>query len=299
MKKLLTLTLALCAVLCGCVDSESNVQTTTAVAEQTTVASTTVAETAVAETTIAETSEIIEETTANNTAYTGLKPNTLDNSKFTTVAGLKKYGESSLCGIDVSSYNGNIDWAKVKNSGIDFAMIRIGGRGYGESGVLYSDDNTMQYIRDAKAQGIRVGVYFFSQAVNETEAIEEADYIYSLLGNTELDFPIGFDWEVIENDTARTDNVTNEELTNCARAFCDRVIERGNTPIIYSESYELYNKYDINKLSDIDIWYCEYADTPTFDYEFSMWQYSCTGQLDGIDGNVDLNICFTDIADYD
>ena len=297
MKKLLTLTLALCAVLCGCGESESTTQATTSATEQTTVQSTTTAETTAEATTDAE-ATVAEETTVSNT-YEGIRANTLDNNLFADMQGLKKYGESSLCGIDVSSYNGNIDWARVKNSGIDFAMIRIGGRGYGESGVLYSDDNAMQYIRDAKAQGIKVGVYFFSQAVNETEAIEEADYIYSLLGNTELDFPIGFDWEVIENDTARTDNVTNEELTNCARAFCDRVIERGNTPIIYSESYEFYNKYDINKLSDIDLWYCEYAETPVFDYEFSMWQYSCTGQLDGIDGNVDLNICFTDIADYD
>ena len=297
MKKILTLTLALCAVLCGCGESESTTQATTSATEQTTVQSTTTAETTAEATTDAE-ATVAEETTVINT-YEGIRANTLDNNLFADMQGLKKYGESSLCGIDVSSYNGNIDWARVKNSGIDFAMIRIGGRGYGESGVLYSDDNAIQYINEAKAQGIKVGVYFFSQAVNETEAIEEADYIYNQLGNIKLDFPIGFDWEVIENDTARTDNVTNEELTACARAFCDRVIERGNTPIIYSESYELYNKYDINKLSDIDLWYCEYADTPTFDYEFSMWQYSCTGQLDGIDGNVDLNICFTDIADYD
>ena len=130
MKKLLTLTLALCAVLCGCGESESTTQATTSATEQTTVQSTTTAETTAEATTVAE------GTTISNT-YEGIRANTLDNNLFADMQGLKKYGESSLCGIDVSSYNGNIDWARVKNSGIDFAMIRIGGRGYGESGVLY------------------------------------------------------------------------------------------------------------------------------------------------------------------
>ncbi len=296
MKKILTLTLIMCAILCGCADSESNVQDTTAPIAETTVQTITVAETTVEPTTIAETTVI---TTEAPVSYDGLKPNLIDNSKFTQSNGLKSYGNNSIAGIDVSSYNGNIDWAQVKNSGIDFAIIRIGGRGYGESGVLYSDDKAIQNITNAQANGIKVGVYFFSQAINEAEAIEEADYIYSLLNGTKLDFPVCFDWETIEDDTARTDNVTPSELTTCARAFCDRVREYGDTPVIYSESYELYNRYELQKLSDIDIWYCEYADTPNFDYEFSMWQYSNTGTVNGIDGNVDLNICFTDILRKD
>ena len=296
MKKILTLTLIMCAILCGCADSESNVQDTTVPIETTTAQTTTTAETTVEPTTIEETTVISTQAPVSNN---GLKSNLIDNNKFADINGLKSYSDGSIAGIDVSSYNGDIDWASVKNSGIDFAMIRIGGRGYGESGVLYSDDNAIQNINNAKANGIKVGVYFFSQAINETEAIEEADYIYSLLNGTKLDFPIGFDWETIENDTARTDNVTPQELTACARAFCDRVRELGDTPVIYSESYELYNRYNLQSLSDIDIWYCEYAETPNFNYEFSMWQYSKTGTINGIDGPVDLNICFTDIADYD
>ena len=119
------------------------------------------------------------------------------------------------------------------------------------------------------------------------------------MNGTKLDFPIGFDWETIENDTARTDNVTPLELTACARAFCDRVRELGYTPIIYSPSRELYFKYDLSRLADIDIWYCEYSNTPNFYYEFSMWQYSKAGKIDGIEGETDLNICFTNVADYD
>ena len=296
MKKILTLTLIMCAILCGCAESENNTQNTTAIITETIVQPTTITETTVEPTTTEETTVIVTEAPVSNEE---LKPEQIDNNNFTDTNGLKSYGNNSIAGIDVSSYNGDIDWAEVKNSGIDFAMIRIGGRGYGDSGVLYSDDKAIQNIANAKANGIKVGVYFFSQAINEAEAIEEADYIYSLLNGTKLDFPIGFDWETIENDTARTDNVTPTELTACARAFCDRVSTLGDTPIIYAESYELYNRYELQKLSDIDIWYCEYADTPNFNYEFSMWQYSKSGTINGIDGPVDLNICFTDIADYD
>lgn len=311
MKKLLTLSLsailAFSTVLCGCSESSSSTENTSSNIEATSVIAT---EAETLNTVVTEEATIpasddkvqINDSTLGEiwiSPLEGVPVNQLDNNKLTTESGYKYYGEDCLVGIDVSSYNGDIDWAKVKNSGVDFAMIRIGGRGYGESGVLYSDDRAIQHLNEAKAQSIKVGVYFFSQAVNETEAIEEADYVKALLGDIELDFPIGFDWEIIENDTARTDNVTAEELTDCARAFCDRVRELGYTPIIYSESNELYFKYDLQKLSDVDIWYCEYADTPSFYYEFSMWQYSCTGQVDGIDGDVDLNLCFTDVADYD
>lgn len=237
------------------------------------------------------------------TELDGVPVNKLDNNGFTADSSLKYYNENgkaaSTEGIDVSSYSGDIDWKKVKDSGIDFAMIRVGGRGYGESGEMYTDERALEYINGAKAEGIKVGAYFFSQAINTEEAIEEADYVKSVLGDIKLDYPVAYDWEIIKDDDARTDNVSASQATECARAFCDRVKELGYTPILYSPSRELYFKYDLSRLADIDIWYCEYANVPTFYYEFSMWQYSVTGTIDGIEGAVDLNICFTNVADYD
>lgn len=237
------------------------------------------------------------------TELDGVPVNKLDNNGFTADSNLKYYNENGKAasseGIDVSSYSGNIDWKKVKESGIDFAMIRVGGRGYGEKGEMYTDERALEYINGAKAEGIKVGAYFFSQAVSTEEAIEEADYVKTVLGDIKLDYPVAYDWEIIKDDDARTDSVSASQATECARAFCDRVKELGYTPILYSPSRELYFKYDLSRLADIDIWYCEYANVPTFYYEFSMWQYSATGTIDGIEGAVDLNICFTNVADYD
>lgn len=236
------------------------------------------------------------------TELEGVPKNMLDNSNFTSDNTFKYYSNggkpASSEGIDISSYSGEIDWEKVKNAGVDFAMIRVGGRGYGDDGALYADDKAIENITNAKQAGIKVGAYFFSQAITTQEAIDEADYVKKLLGDIKLDYPVAYDWEIIKDDTARTDSVTAAQATECAAAFCSRVKELGYTPMIYSPSQELYFKYDLSRLSDIDIWYCEYADVPTFYYEFSMWQYSSTAAVDGIEGQVDLNICFTDVADY-
>lgn len=232
----------------------------------------------------------------------GVDKNKLVNANFNSDGNFKYYQKdgkkASRTGIDISSFSGSIDWKKVKESGVEFAMIRIGGRGYGEEGTLYSDDNAIDYINGAKSVGIKVGGYFFSQAVNKDEAVAEADYVKSILGDIKLDYPLAFDWEIIEDDEARTDNVTNEEVTECAVAFCNRARELGYIPMIYSTSKELYYRYDLSQLADVDIWYSEYEDTPEFYYEFSMWQYSLSGAVDGIEGDVDLNLCFTEIADY-
>lgn len=237
------------------------------------------------------------------TELEGVAKNTLDKNGFTADANYKYYSENgkpaSTEGVDVSDYNGTIDWEKVKKSGIDFAMIRIGGRGYGTEGTLYKDENAIKNLTEAKKNGIKVGVYFFSQAINTDEAIEEANYVKELLGDIKLDYPVAYDWEIVKDDEARTDNVTAYEATECARAFCQTVEANGYTASIYSPSRELYFKYDLSRLTDYDIWYCEYSDTPEFYYQFSMWQYSMSGVVDGIDGEVDLNICFTSIADYD
>ena len=292
---LLSSAMLLSAALCGCSNEKSN-------------SSSSQAATAATDTTVKTTGNKIHinDSTLGEiwiTELDGVPVNKLDNNNFSADSNLKYYNENGKAasseGIDISSYSGNIDWKKVKESGIDFAMIRVGGRGYGEKGEMYTDERALEYINGAKAEGIKVGAYFFSQAVSTEEAIEEADYVKTVLGDIKLDYPVAYDWEIIKDDDARTDSVSASQATECARAFCDRVKELGYTPILYSPSRELYFKYDLSRLADIDIWYCEYANVPTFYYEFSMWQYSATGTIDGIEGAVDLNICFTNVADYD
>lgn len=283
------------AALCGCSDENSNSSSSqTATAATDTTVKTTGNKIHINDSTLGE---------IWITELDGVPVNKLDINGFTADSNLKYYSENgksaSTEGIDVSSYSGDIDWKKVRESGIDFAMIRVGGRGYGENGEMYTDERALEYINGAKAEGIKVGAYFFSQAISTEEAIEEADYVKTVLGDIKLDYPVAYDWEIIKDDDARTDNVSANQATECARAFCDRVKELGYTPILYSPSRELYFKYDLSRLADIDIWYCEYANVPTFYYEFSMWQYSATGTIDGIDGAVDLNVCFTNVADYD
>ena len=198
---------------------------------------------------------------------------------------------ASVTGIDVSSFCGDIDWQRVKNAGVTFVMVRLGGRGYGDEGALYSDDRAVEYISGAQAAGIHTGGYFFSQATNADEAKEEARYCQELLGDLRLDYPLAYDLEFIENDTARTDGMTVEQTTDCARAFCDEAKALGYEPMLYfSESSEPSAKYDLNKLSDCELWFSEYSDAPTFPYNFGMWQYSNTATVDGVENNVDLNL---------
>ena len=237
------------------------------------------------------------------TELEGVAKNEIDPQNLTADDTFKYYSENgkpaSLEGIDISSFSGDIDWKKVKAAGVDFVMVRVGGRGYGESGGLYADERAVEYIKGAQAVGIKAGGYFFSQAINNAEAIEEADYAHEILGDTKLDFPLAFDWEIIGDETARTDAVTSTQATECAVAFCERVKELGYKPMVYSAPREFYFKYDMTRLADYGIWLVEYAYEPTFYYEFSMWQYSETGTVDGIDTNVDLNICFCSVTDYD
>ena len=236
------------------------------------------------------------------TELAGVPKNELKTENFTADNSFKYYSEdgkpASEEGIDISSHCGDVDWKKVKAAGVDFVMVRIGGRGYGEEGALYSDDRALEYIKGAQAEGIKAGGYFFSQATTSAEAAEEAEYVKELLQGVTLEYPVAFDWEIIKDESARTDGVSSTQATECARVFCESIKSYGFKPMIYSPSRELYFKYDLTQLKDFDIWYCGYTDVPDFYYQFTMWQYSENGSVDGIDANVDLNICFTGIANY-
>ncbi|MDY3791629.1 MAG: glycoside hydrolase family 25 protein [Oscillospiraceae bacterium] len=202
----------------------------------------------------------------------------------------------SRFGIDVSSYQQNIDWQAVKADGVEFAILRIGYRGY-ETGQLTEDKYFRRNLEGAKAAGIETGVYFFSQALTPEEALEEAKYVINLLAETgaELAFPVIFDWEFpTDEDPARTDGMAGEIQTACCRAFCDRVKEAGFEPMYYSTINTAIFRYDIGELSDIPLWLADYNRTCNFTYDYKMWQYSCSGVVDGIEGLVDFNIWITE-----
>ncbi len=231
-------------------------------------------------------------------AWEGVPKCTYKEENFRTDSkGLKYYYEdgelASYTGIDVSTYNGEIDFEAVKNFGIDFVIVRLGGRGYGEEGILFEDDYAMHNLRSAKAAGLMVGAYFFSQAITPEEAAQEANFCLDILDGFYLDYPLVFDWEQIDSaENPRTQDIAPEVLTNCAVAFCHTVKKAGYIPCLYTDSKKAYMKFDLSKLSDVDIWYAFYNDSPDMYYNYMMWQYSCTGQVDGIEGDVDLNICF-------
>lgn len=202
----------------------------------------------------------------------------------------------SRTGIDVSYHQHDIDWNRVAADGIDFAIIRLGYRGY-ESGLLNLDENFHKYIKGAISAGLDVGVYFFSQALNAREAVEEANFVMENVRGYDLTFPIVYDWEIMEYDTARTNGIHPYTVTECAAAFCDTITDGGYTPMVYGSRRFALMKLDMGKIPDVDFWFAEYKDghnEPSYPYDFQIWQYASDGRVDGIEGDVDLNICFVD-----
>ena len=198
-------------------------------------------------------------------------------------------------GVDVSKYQQDIDWKKVKAAGFDFAFVRIGYRGYGESGKLRQDEKAIVHIKGARAAGLDVGLYFFSQAVNEKEAREEADFTLKILkengiGKSDITLPIVFDPESILDDVARTDNVTGEQFTKNTLEFAQVIKAAGYEPMIYCNLLWQAHMLDLGKLSELPLWYADYLDTPQTPYAFEYWQYSESAKVDGIQGEVDVNI---------
>ncbi len=199
---------------------------------------------------------------------------------------------SSKLGIDVSANNHEIDWGKVKKSGVEFAFIRCGYRGYTE-GKMYEDSTFTYNIEQAIANGIPVGIYFFSQAVNVDEAKEEAEFTLSLIKDYEISLPVVYDIEKPGGGEGRVDNLSREVWTESAVTFLDIIEDAGYTPMIYN-STNLFEKYfNLEYLQKYDTWVAEYhVSNPHYPYQFSIWQYSSTGRVDGIEGDVDMDLMF-------
>ena len=198
-------------------------------------------------------------------------------------------------GVDVSKHNGNINWKKVKDAGLEFAFIRIVYRGYGKNGTLLQDELAVENLKNAKAAGLKIGAYIFSQSLDDKETLEEAELAIQMLNdnNITLDLPLVYDPETIRSDIARTDYTTGETFTNNAITFCEYVKSKGFTPAIYSNMIWQDYYFDMAKLKDYNIWYADYEDFPQTPYRYTYWQFSERGKVSGITddgGYVDLNI---------
>lgn len=194
-------------------------------------------------------------------------------------------------GIDVSSFQGEVDWQAVADSGVEFVIIRAGGRGYGE-GSMYEDSNAQSNYEGARAAGLKVGAYFFSQAISVEEAVEEAEYLMELTQGWELEMPLVYDWEFISPE-ARTGSVDRQTVTDCMLAFCDRVTQQGHKAMIYFNPDHSRDLFYIEQIVDYPFWLAMYTDWMTYPYKIDMWQYTDQGAVPGIEGNVDINLYFT------
>ena len=207
-----------------------------------------------------------------------------------------QYGvKADSVGIDVSFYNNAIDWEVVKAQGVDFAIIRVGGRGW-SSGKLYDDCRTREYLRGARDAGIKIGVYFFSTAVNPYEAVEEASVALKAVAGIPLDYPIFLDMEFSgEFPDGRADRLTPSQRAEIAVAFCETVRNSGYRPGVYAGQNFLKAFLDYYMISRYTVWLASYTSDnrlPNFDRRYDIWQFTDRGRVDGVDGEVDLNVIF-------
>lgn len=208
----------------------------------------------------------------------------------TEIKKLQKSTANSRVGIDVSKWNGEIDWDKVKNAGVEFAIIRAGYRG-SVTGSLVEDPYFDRNMKGAAASGIPVGVYFFTQAVNEVEAVEEASAVLQLIREYHLEYPVFIDTEGAGGN-GRADGLDVETRTLVCEAFCRTISNAGNQAGVYASRNWYNNNLQTDKLENYCIWLAEYRNVPIYQGYYQMWQYSSKGSIDGISGNVDMNISY-------
>ena len=226
----------------------------------------------------------------------------IDYSKIEVISGKYYYEDerfSSSFGIDVSEFQDKIDWKKVKEDDVEFAYIRIGRRG-ATTGLLYEDERFEENYKGARDNGIRLGVYFFSQAVDEKEALEEAAWVIEHLKGKEVDLPIVYDCEEVflEDEKPRLEGLDRKQLTDNTIAFVEEMKKSGYDVMIYTYQYWADTYYEMDRISAYPIWFAQYdTDSPSFEWPFMIWQYSNKGTISGIKGETDLNIMFIQKSD--
>lgn len=201
--------------------------------------------------------------------------------------------KESYTGIEISKYQGYIDFNEVKKDGIDFVIIKLGSRGYG-TGQLTLDDYFMDNIKRATDSGLEVGVSFSSQAITVEEAQEEAAFVLQYLENYDISYPVIFSMEHITNDTARIDALTKEEKTQIAKAFLEDIASAGYNAMLSGNKEWMFADINYAALSEYDVCIKMMEDLPDYPYRFYMWQYTQKGTVDGISGQVPISICLID-----
>ena len=205
---------------------------------------------------------------------------------------------ASRVGTDVSFYNGSINWRALKKAGIDFVIIRLGGRGWGSGGTLYDDSLFFNNLNAAKAAGLDVGVYFFTAAANSLEIRQEASLVIDRLQGFSLDLPVFFDTELSGNyPKGRADGLSMAQRTQLAKQFCTIMEMHGYQAGIYASESYLHDEINYDALSQYCIWmasYTENNDLPSGQYDYDIWQLSDRGRLPGISGYCDINVMFAE-----
>ncbi len=230
------------------------------------------------------------------TPLEGVEPNSLTPDDFILRDGAPVYTGSkyqTLRGLDVSEHQLSVDWSQVAGADVDYAFIRIGRRGYSEGG-LFEDPYFRANIEGAQRIGLKVGVYFFSQAINVQEAFEEADFVIERLRSYQIELPVVFDWEHIEGvGDARTNDLDVSTRTDCAVAFCEAVKNAGYRPAVYFNRRVGYYGYDLTRLKNYDFWFAlPESIFPNFYYAVDIWQYSFSETIPGFHDSVDMNLMF-------
>ena len=228
--------------------------------------------------------------------------NEYDASLFRVDGSYARYGDHSLLGVDVSSFQDEIDWGEVKASGVDFVMVRVGYRGHTE-GLLHEDNRFRENMANAYKAGMKIGVYFFGQAITLDEVAEEADYVLDLIEpyRDTITLPVVYDWEHAAWDT-RTVGTDPEKIVDIMNYFCNRMEDAGYRSMLYINNWMAYQELDIVKIQHRDWWLAEWFvddgnPAPTFYYKYEMLQYSSRGSVPGIPAEVDMNILFEDYTE--
>lgn len=197
----------------------------------------------------------------------------------------------SHMGIDVSKYQGKINWQKVAEEGVEFVFLRLGLRGY-ESGKLVEDETFQANIKGATEHGIKVGVYFFSQAITVEEAVEEANFVLERIAPYNIECPVVFDVEKVGSSSARMNQLTPQERTDVTIAFLDTIEAAGYKSMFYHNMETALLLLELERLKDYDRWFAYYGEELYYPYAYGVWQYSEKGRIDGISAEVDMNIAF-------
>ena len=231
-----------------------------------------------------------------------LTKNTFDFTKMEDKAGLKRYMENgrktSYVGVDISKHTGKVYFPSLKAAGVDYVMIRLGSRGY-STGQITLDENFKENIEGAIEAQLDVGVYFYSQAISQDEAVQEANFVVQNLEpyRGKVKYPIAFNMGFVSNDKSRIEGLSREDKTAVTVSSLDAVRAAGYVPMVYGDKEWLIKEVDLTKLQDYDVWLSQEEEIPDYPYRYAMWQYNTDGVLNGIDGGADLNICFVNYSE--